>query len=175
MISMRRLGTAAILGTWLAMILACGGGGYKSSKEQAKEINEQTRKTEEQIKEIEAANRQAQETPPPAVVESRKRKTDGPIPYEVLSNKKVAGGKRAIAILVDESATKAEVMRLVPVLRKEYEGKYSAISIFDDREAWKRHLDETYPEKKLSLHWLVDLADGSQKGRDVWVAEGRDH
>lgn len=96
------------------------------------------------------------------------------IPYEVLrqwEHKKLGTG---LEILVDEAASKEDVMTLAKSLQRKYEGNYTAICIFDSREAWRRRLDESYPEKKLRRHWLVNML-GIDAPKIVWDGEGRDH
>ncbi len=96
------------------------------------------------------------------------------MPYEVLEKKHRPDGKFIMSLLVSETATKEDVMKLAESLRREHAGKIASISIFDSSEAWRRHLDETYPEKELSRHWLL-VIDGDRSGGEEirWVAEGR--
>jgi hypothetical protein len=97
------------------------------------------------------------------------------ISYEVLRKEKRRGdGKLILVVLVSESASKQDVLKLAESLRREHDGKFAHIEIFDFREAWRRHMDESYPEKELSRHWLVEIA--GDLGQEIrWVAEGRGH
>jgi hypothetical protein len=94
------------------------------------------------------------------------------IACEVLRCKKRADGKFFIDFLVSDSASKEEVLKLAESLRQQYDGKFACISIFDSREAWRRHEDLSYPEKELDRHWLV-VIDGDSGQKISWVAEGR--
>lgn len=104
------------------------------------------------------------------------------IPYAVVGkwDKATAFG---MDILVDETASREDVMNLAKSLQRQNNaGKYCTINIFDSREAQRRHLDESYSEQELSRHWLVVIVAGGEKvmkSKDHqeirWVAEGRDH
>jgi hypothetical protein len=95
------------------------------------------------------------------------------IPYDVLEKKSRADGKQIMSLLVSETESREDVMKLADSIRREHGGKIASISIFDSREAWRRHLDETYPETELTRHWLVQIGDGLG-GEDVrWVAKER--
>jgi DNA-directed RNA polymerase subunit RPC12/RpoP len=103
-----------------------------------------------------------------------------PIPYDVLISNKNNSGKIRLDILVQETATKEEVLKLAAHLLKEYDGRYSIIDIFDAREAWQSREDddETYPQSEYFRHWLVhlDALDLKSDPRmDLWAARGRDH
>lgn len=107
--------------------------------------------------------------------DARKKKAGGTIPYESLkSAKRKSDGKLILEVLVSESDSKEEVMKLADRLRREHAGNYVTISIFDSREAWRRRMDESYPETKLSRHWLVVIDDTLGKDEIRWVAKGRD-
>jgi hypothetical protein len=124
---------------------------------------------------------------------SEAKSADGPaaegdtIPYEVLRKEKRRGdNKLAIDVLVSETASRPEVMKLAEQLRREYDGKFATICIWDSREAWRKHpamlkaslegktgKDMPYDEKELDRHWLVVIS--GYLGQEIrWVAEGRD-
>jgi LSD1 subclass zinc finger protein len=95
-----------------------------------------------------------------------------PVPCEVLDERRTPAGKLALDLLVSPSMTRADALTLAEARRRRHAGDYATICVFDDREAWRRHLDPDYPEKTLSRHWLVVVTPD----RGVcWVAEGRDH
>jgi DNA-directed RNA polymerase subunit RPC12/RpoP len=104
------------------------------------------------------------------------------IPYTVVGKWEKAAAF-GMDILVDEAASKEDVMSLAKSLqRQNNEGKYCTINIFDSREAQRRRLDEEYSEKELFRHWLVAIVAGGEKvmkSKDHqeirWVAEERDH
>ena len=82
-------------------------------------------------------------------------------------------------ILVDEAASREDVMNLAKSLQRQHAGKYSVIDIFDSRDAWQHRLDEEYSEKEFWRHYLVQIAGkfrGWEDGQEIhWVAKGRDH
>jgi hypothetical protein len=80
------------------------------------------------------------------------------VPYEVLKMERPRNEKYKIDVLVDEKTSKQDVLKLAEYLRGNYVGRYTTISIFDSREAWRAAdaFDQSYPEKELSRHWLVD-------------------
>lgn len=103
------------------------------------------------------------------------------IHYEILRQWDVNDEGLGMEILVDESASKRDVMKLAESLSKEYAGKYSVIDIYDSREACESRLDPSYPEKNLDRHWLVQMAPKGKvfawdDGQEVhWIAKGRTH
>ena len=102
--------------------------------------------------------------------ESRKKN----IVYEVLKNKKRGDGKVFLDVLVSETASKQDVLRLAESLRREHAGKFATIGIYDSREAFQRQADEAYPEKDLLRHSLVVIS--GDLGEEIrWIGEGRDH
>jgi hypothetical protein len=101
------------------------------------------------------------------------KRTESTIPYQIVKSVKRLDGKLIMEVIVSETASQKEVLDLAENLRQEYAGAFASIIIFDSHEAWRRHLDMTYPEEELSKHWLVNIADflGGEEVR--WVAEGR--
>jgi hypothetical protein len=97
------------------------------------------------------------------------------ISYEILKQIPRGDRKLIIDVLVSERATKQEILKLAGNLRREYAGKYGVITIYDSRVASQRHHDESYPEKELFLHWLVELADWDEGKEIKWLAPERDH
>ena len=105
-----------------------------------------------------------------------KSSSETTIPYEVLSKKSGRSGKFTMDVLVDQSASKEDVMKLAESLRRKYSGEFQVISIYDSREAARRRTDDSYPEKELSKHWLVVIDTLSDPGKEVrWVAKERGH
>ena len=100
------------------------------------------------------------------------------IPYDVLESKKIPFGL-TMDILVNETATKEEVIKLAESLRQKHINTHRGISIFDSREAQHRQLDKSYPEAELSKHWLVTITrnviDEGKLDTIRWVAEGRNY
>lgn len=101
------------------------------------------------------------------------------IPYEVLRKWDVKTRGFGMEILVDEAASREDVMNLAKSLQRQHAGKYLVIDIFDSREAWQHRDDDGYPEKEYWRHYLVQIAGkfrGWEDGQEIhWVAEGRDH
>ena len=100
------------------------------------------------------------------------------ISYEVLASKNIPFGV-SMDVLVNETATKQQVMELAENLRQKHVSTHRGISIFDSREAQRRQTDESYPEAELSKHWLATITrtviDGGKLDTTRWVAEGRNH
>jgi predicted Zn finger-like uncharacterized protein len=104
-----------------------------------------------------------------------------PINYTVLKKeRRPADGRDFLAILVDEKASKDNVLKLANGLWRA--GNVATLDVFDDRAAYKAsefqahngREDPTYPEAKLSKHWLAQAFYGVDD--DVkWIADGRDH
>ncbi len=98
--------------------------------------------------------------------------------YEVLRRWSIPAGGIGMEILVSDTTTKNDVLALARKLRNDNLSKgYIFISIFDSREACARRLDESYPEKKLFKHYLVQITVNPNTGFDKinWMAEGRPH
>lgn len=125
----------------------------------------------------------AHNPPTTGVQTSETKDLDKAIPYEVLRKEK-RRGKLSLEILVGEADSKQNVLKLAENLRREHDGKFALISIFDSRDAWKHRPAmeraalqgksyKSYPEKELDRHWLVVIDDIDHEIR--WVAEGRDH
>jgi len=110
-----------------------------------------------------------------AIAKSKAEEERKTISYEVLKQIPRGDRKLIIDVLVSERATKQEVLKLANNLRREYAGKYGVITIYDSRVASQRHHDETYPEKELFLHWLVEIADWNEGKEIQWLAPERDH
>jgi hypothetical protein len=97
------------------------------------------------------------------------------IPYEVLKNEKRNGdGKQFFEVLVSEDMTKETVLKLAEQFKQKYKGNIALIQIWDSREAAKREMDMTYPEKLLLLHSLVVIS-GVFDEKITWIGKGRDH
>jgi len=108
----------------------------------------------------------------------KQQSDDNTIPYEVLSKWNPRRGDNdyfGMHILVSETASKQQVLKLAEALKRKHAGKYIAIHIWDSREAQRRQGDETYPEKELFRHYLVVMYDEPIDPKIQWVAEGRDH
>lgn len=145
----RRLLVACILVAWVGMILACGGAGQTGNRA----------------------------TSPPAQQKAESREaSEKPIPYEVLTKKgRSLDGKLMWHILVSETVSKDDVMKLAQNLQREYAGNYAFMFIYDSRETWQRWDDESYPEKERDRHFLVMMDGGitGSKAEIRWCAEGR--
>ena len=84
-------------------------------------------------------------------------------------------------LLVDESATKEEVLALAAHLREEHSGGHIVIDIFDSVEAHVARETETrtghlpISEEEYWKHHLVMIKLNPNTGLDeiLWVAEGR--
>lgn len=99
------------------------------------------------------------------------------IKYQVLREWKPKNGI-GMELLVNENATKEEIMKLAKHLRKNYESlSFLSIDIFDSREAWENRENLNYPEEEYSKHWLVNMVRNKNTGYDEikWVAIGREN
>jgi len=162
------------------LIGGCGGGGSRQSS-QKESVSPSTR-SDNTI------------SPQPAVPQPSEKESVSPkgpvaqtIDYQVLKESHPALGKKGgigMDILVDESATKEEVMALASRLRARYHDKdFIWINIFDSRDDWADRENMTkgalprYSEKDFYRHFLVDITKNEATGLDKinWVAEGRDH
>ena len=86
-------------------------------------------------------------------------------------------------LLVDESATKEEVLALAAYLWEEHSDGYIVIDIFDSLEAYAAremetrigHLPSNYSDEEYWKHHLVNIIRNPKTGYDEikWVAEGR--
>ncbi len=100
------------------------------------------------------------------------RASDKNISYEILKN--VTGGKgKMMDILVNDAASKEDVLMLAKSLQQQHGGNLSLISIFDSRGAWQQFEGgkKLYSEPELERHWLCDV----EPNRIWWLAKGRDH
>jgi len=104
-----------------------------------------------------------------------------PIDYQVLREWKIPAGGVGMELLVDETATKDEVLALAAHLREEYSDGYLIIDIFDSLEAHAARETEArtgqlpISEEEYWKHHLVMIFRNSKTGYDEiqWVAEGR--
>jgi len=103
--------------------------------------------------------------------------------YQVLREWDIPAGGIGMDLLVDESATKEEVLALAAHLREEYSDGYIYIYIFDSLEAHAAreteirtgHLPSNYSDEEYWKHHLVNIIRNPKTGYDEiqWVAEGR--
>jgi hypothetical protein len=102
------------------------------------------------------------------------------IHYETLKQTRRGDGKVILAVLVDEKATKQEVMKLAESLWAK--GDLATLDVFDSRAVyeageWERRemrANPRIPEKEMARHWLAQgMPETTPNVR--WVAEGRDH
>lgn len=103
--------------------------------------------------------------------------------YQVLREWKIPAGGIGMELLVDESATKEEVLALAAHLREEHSGGYIVIDIFDSVEAHVAretetrtgHLPSNYSEEEYWKHHLVMISQNPSTGYDEieWVAKER--
>jgi len=104
-----------------------------------------------------------------------------PIDYQVLREWKIPAGGVGMELLVDETATKDEVLALAAHLREEYSDGYLIIDIFDSLEAHAARETEArtgqlpISEEEYWKHHLVMIFRNSKTDYDEiqWVAEGR--
>jgi hypothetical protein len=158
----RRLLLASLLLGWLGMVLACGGGGGKTYE--------------------------------PLRLPGPEEKL---ISYEVLKKRKLPDNEHygkaewEMDLLVNERATKAEVMKLAEWLAEKNEGRL-LLNVFDSREVWEyltpgdtdeqlnahyqRFPKEREPEmkQKCKKHNLAGIGVNTN-GKAVWDAVDRDH
>ena len=114
----------------------------------------------------------------PGVSEGAKNRGDASeetIPYEIVENEERPDGKCLMQLVVSETASQQEVLKLAEILRQKYTGKLGSICVFDSREALRRRLDAAYPEKELIRHWLIEIEGDTGPEHVKWIAEGRDH
>jgi len=103
--------------------------------------------------------------------------------YQVLREWEIPAGGIGMDLLVDESATKEEVLALAAYLREEHSDGYIVIFIFDSVEAHAARETETrtgrfpsnYSDEEYLKHHLVNIIRNPKTGHDEiqWVAEGR--
>ena len=106
-----------------------------------------------------------------------------PIDYQVIREWEIPAGGIGMEILVDEIATKEEVLALADHLRKEYSDGHIIIDIFDsleahaarETEARTGHLPSNYSDEEYWKHHLVMLFWNPETGYDEirWVATER--
>jgi len=106
-----------------------------------------------------------------------------PIDYQVLREWKIPAGGIGMELLVDESATKEEVLALAAYLWEEHSNGYLIIDIFDSLEAHAAretetrtgHLPSNYSDEEYWKHHLMIIIRNPKTGYDEiqWVAEGR--
>ena len=106
-----------------------------------------------------------------------------PIDYQVLREWKIPAGGIGMEFLVNESATREEVLALADHLREEYSDGYLIMDIFDSLEAHAAretetrtgHLPSNYSDEEYWKHHLVNIIRNPKTGYDEiqWVAEGR--
>ncbi len=104
-----------------------------------------------------------------------------PMDYQVLREWKIPAGGIGMELLVDESATKGEVLALAAHLRDEHSDGYIYIDIFDSVAAQRARLAEAstgqlpISEEEYWKHHLVMIKLAPNTGLDeiLWVAEGR--
>ncbi len=106
-----------------------------------------------------------------------------PIDYQALREWDVPVGGIGMELLVDESATKEEVLALAAYLRQEHSDGFLYIDIFDSPEAHAAreteirtgHLPSNYSDEEYWKHHLVMIKLNPNTGLDeiLWVAEGR--
>jgi hypothetical protein len=151
---------------------------YVQSKEAAQKAEQVARQAEDAAKQaaVSLAEARADLRRAETVLEKKDAKGGGEntIRYEVLKQKNVGNARLWMDILVDEAASKAEVMILAKDIERQYAGKTKSwvICIYDSRVAWQRQLDESYPEQELLRHHLVVIDD---LGPIRWIGEGRGH
>jgi hypothetical protein len=162
--SHRRLLVLLLLGTWVGSVLACGGAGSNADK--------------------------------PLRLPGPEEKL---IKYEVLRQERRSGKLEEyrdriwLDVLVSETTSKEEVMKLAEWLREKNEGRRLLLSIFDSKEVWEylnpgstaeqqAAWDRKYGteekqramEKECNRHDLAGIGVNTD-GKVVWTAEGRDH
>jgi len=103
--------------------------------------------------------------------------------YQILREWDIPEGSIGMELLVDESATRGEVLALAAHLREEYSHGYIYIDIFDSLEAHAAretetrtgHLPSNYSDEEYSKHHLVNIIRNPKTGYDEiqWVAEER--
>jgi hypothetical protein len=79
-------------------------------------------------------------------------------------------------LLVDENATKDDIMMLARYLRDKYDNNsFIIIDIFDSEEAWRNRDNQNYSEKEYFKHYLVNMVRNKNTGYDKikWVAIDR--
>jgi len=104
-----------------------------------------------------------------------------PIDYQVLREWKIPAGGIGMELLVDESATKEEVLALAAYLQEKYSDGTIYIDIFDSVEAQAARETEVrtghlpISEEEYWKHHLVMIFLVPETGMDEirWVAEGR--
>ena len=101
--------------------------------------------------------------------------------YQVLREWDIPAGGIGMELLVDDSATKEEVLALAAHLREEHSDGYIYIDIFDSVAAQRARLTEVrtgqlpISEEEYWKHHLVMIKLNPNTGLDEiqWVAEGR--
>ena len=104
-----------------------------------------------------------------------------PMDYQVLREWEIPAGGIGMELLVDESATKGEVLALAAHLRDEHSDGYIYIDIFDSVAAQRARLTEVstgqlpISEEEYWKHHLVMIKLNPNTGLDeiLWVAEER--
>jgi hypothetical protein len=107
---------------------------------------------------------------------ARKAEAEKVIPYRVLEREKLRDGTLRQVILVDEKASKADVVKLAESLWRKRESPMD-LDVWDSEEMWKHlfvYADKTFTKEEWKRHWLGGV-DKSSGGKFVWEAEGRDH
>ncbi len=100
------------------------------------------------------------------------------ISFEVLRKWTPGSKGTGMDILVSETATKEQVLKLANYLKKKHTSSgFIWISIFDLKDAWKHRDDENYPSEKYFNHFLAQISVNPSTGHNKvsWVAEGREN
>ncbi len=184
MIRPRRLLLASLLAAWAGMVLACGGAGKDGAtgqQEPTPKAGEQSPKATPEERNFPADGGREKAATPAEPARKTARPAKKLIPYKVLEQRRDLRGWLTLSVVVDEGATKEEVMALAESLWQK-EGM-DTLNVFDSREAFEVMLWEgrngrqhpSYPESKMQQHWLVQ---GYGKTIDVdkvphWIAKGR--
>jgi hypothetical protein len=106
------------------------------------------------------------------VPDKRLEKPPEILPYKVLKETQHAG-KTEMAVLVDEKASKADVLKLAEWLRQN-EGHIDTLHVYDSEDLWTHRDDPHYSVENWKRHWLVGI-DESTGGKVEWLAVDRDH
>ncbi|MEJ2368050.1 MAG: hypothetical protein P8Z49_06820 [Acidobacteriota bacterium] len=102
------------------------------------------------------------------------------IPYDIL-REQIVGPVLSVEILVDDTATKDQVLALAQELGRSYLADESIrrafVFIYDSREAQERRMDESYPRSDFLSHYLAAVSIDKDTGENTirWTAEGRGH